>query len=245
MNHEHQRIQKTLKSLMKQNQVTYEIMGRRLRLSPATVKRRLNGPDLTLRQIKDFAETLSLSFYELIELSKKMKREPQLLTSEQEELLASDLLHIHLLRLVLARQDFASIKDRLRLSERDLRQKIRACEKVGLIELHPKDRLVAKVRFPFRWQTDGPLSQKYGEWLLKNLFARMKRNGAAAGIFRKFELALSSESYQHFCQDLEAVYLKYRGLSELHLDSKVELKELVSGLLFVDQFSIWDEREKI
>lgn len=244
MNYEYQRIQQSLKLMMKSKKATYQTIAKVLKVSPATVKRRLNGDDLSLQQLKEFAEALSISFYELIELSKQTQREPHLFTEEQEKFLSRDLRTMLVFRLILSGQDFSKIKAVLKLSEKDLRTMAKGFERDGLAQLLPGDRFIPLVHFPFKWRPHGPLSKAYDQMILENLFARIKVNTENAGLHRQFEFALSSDAYKKFCQEVEDLFLKYRGLSELHLSSRIHLDEMVSGILFIDRFSLWHVSER-
>lgn len=239
MDYEQLKIQRALKSLMKKRKITYQDIARTLKVSPATIKRRLNGLDISIRQLKELAEALSISFYELIELSKETHREPHLFTVEQEEFLASDINAIKIFRLILAGQTFSQIKSHFNGSEKILRSFARHLEKLGLAKLLPGDRFIAMVHFPFRWRTGGKLEKTYNKLILTNLTQRMVQDNGGAGINRKFEFALSEETYRAYCKDVEGVYLKYRNLSEIHLNVKVDMNHIVSGVFFIDQFSLW------
>lgn len=238
--YEQDKIQKTLKALMKQKKMNYKSMGEKLKVSSATIKRRLNGADLSLRQLKELAECLSLSLYEVIELSKQNFLEPHFFTNPQELILASELWIMNLFRMILAGLGTGEIKRRLNVPEKDLRRVMREFEKVGLAKLFPGDRFVATVQFPFRWQNDGPLSKAYSKLIVKNVTDRIEKDLGTAGINRQFEIALSPELYEKFCKDIQDCYEKYRGLSELYLSSRIEWSNLVSGIFFIDRFSPWD-----
>lgn len=241
MDYECKKIQKTLKSLMKTKKATYETMAKTLKTSPATIKRRLNGNDLTLQQLRELASALEVSFYEIIELSKYVKREPHLFTAEQESLLASDFKIKMLFRHILTGASFSNIKSQLKLSEKDLRKYARELEKVGLAQLLPGDRFVALIHYPVRWQPNGLLHKTYGEMVLKNIFARIENNGAQAGYNKKFELLLNDEAYKKFCEEVQSTYSKYLNLSEIHMETQPDLNRVVSGILFIDRFSVWEK----
>lgn len=244
MDYECKKIQKTLKTLMKSKKATYETMAIALKTSPATIKRRLNGDDLTLQQVKDLASALSVSFYEIIELSKYVKREPHLFTSEQENILASDLKIQMLFRYILAGTSFSEIKSNLKLSEKDLRKHARDLEKVGLTQLLPGDRFISLVHYPVRWQPNGALQKAYGEFVLENIFSRIKNDKNPAGYNKKFELILNDEAYSKFCEEIQTVYARYLNLSEIHMETQPDLDRVVSGLLFIDRFSVWDNQKR-
>ena len=244
MNYEHQKLQRALKALMKKNRLTYQSIGSALDLSTATVKRRLNGEDITINQLKEFAEILSVSFYELIELSKAEGTKPHLFTPEQEGILSTHIHYILSFRLVLAGRNFSQIRVSLNLNERQFRKILRELERVNLVRLMPQDRIVATVRFPFKWQPRGALSQTYNKHILQTIMKRIASDKGTAGVNRKFEIALPPDSYRAFCADVESVYLRYRNLSEVILGAKVEHDHIVSGLFFIDNFSVWgDEGE--
>lgn len=243
-NYEQQKIQKTLKFLMKQKKITYQSIGKMLKISPATVKRRLNGKDLSLLQLKEFAECLSLSFYEIIELSKQDYRKPHLFTESQEKLLASDILMMSIFRMILAGQRFLEIRQYLGISDQKLRKAAKDLEKVSLAKLLPGDRFVPIAQFPFHWRPNGILSKTYNKLILENLLRRIEKNRQSAGLHKQFEIALSPEIYENFCKEIQNCYEKYRGLSELYLTSSIEWNNLVSGIFFIDRFSLWESSDK-
>lgn len=243
MYYEYRKIQNTLKALMKSKKMTYETMAQTLDVSSATVKRRLNGDDITLQQLKEFSDAFSISFYELIELSKAEKREPHTFTTAQEKYLASDLKIMKAFHSIISGQSFAAVKTKLQFSDSELRRVAREFEKVGLAQLNPRDRFAPLVHFPFKWQPDGLLTRTYDPLLFQTIINRIKSGPKDFRFYKKFELALSPEAQKTFCKEIEAVYLKYQGLSETHLNSTVDFKHLVSGLLFIDQFSIWPQTD--
>jgi hypothetical protein len=108
------------------------------------------------------------------------------------------------------------------------------------VQLFPKDRLVVLVHFPFHWRPNGPLEKAYDDLILKNIFQRIRLRRESVGLNKPFEFALSPDAYQNFCHEVSDVHKKYRILSEIHLGSRVDWSHLVSGILFIDQFSIWD-----
>lgn len=241
MNYECLRIQKTLKSLMKTKKITYTDLGKKLNTSPATIKRRLNGEDISLSEIKKLSEALGLSFYELLEMSKKIKKEPSLFTPEQEKILSSDIKYLLLFRLVVSGLGFNEIKKQLNVSESDLRKLSKKLESVQLLQLHPKDRFQSLVEFPFKWQPNGELHKTYDQFVQKNILQRINKNIHSAGLNHNFEIILNDHDYANFCNEITEVYRKYSSHSELLLETQPDLTKIVSGLFYIDRFSIWDD----
>lgn len=239
MNFEQEKIQVALKKLMKQNKVSYESLARELDTSTATIKRRLNGDNLSIGQIREIADAFDLTFYELIDLSKKNIREPYQFTIEQEKLFASDINYVHLFRYILCARTWDEIKNELELSEDVLRKMVRKLEEVQLAQLLPKDRIQTLVHFPFRWHSDGPLRRTYHKLLINNLIKKIQSDNDQVGLKKQFELSLSEQSYRDFCREALALYVKYRGISEHHLNSPQPSHKFVSGLFYINDFSIW------
>ncbi len=240
MNYECLRIQKTLKSLMKAKKWTYTDLAKQLNSSAATIKRRLNGDDLSLNEIKELATALNISFYELLEISKQIKKEPYMFSVEQEKLLSSNINLILIFRFIISGLSFDEIKKNLKLSDSELRKFSKQLESVHLIELHTGDRFQSLVEFPFRWRTNGDLHKTYDHILTKNILNRIDRSTSQPGLNHIFEIMLTQQDYTNFCKDITDVYRKYSNQAELQIESKPNIENIVSGIFYIDRFSIWD-----
>lgn len=240
MAYEQRKIQQVLKKLMKQKGLTYADVADKLEISEATVKRRLNGSDLSVQQLTEFSQVFSISFYELIELSKLEQRDVHEFTVKQEAVLASAPVVMKIFRSVLAGRSFAEVRQHLNLSEKDMRRFCRQLEEAGLVELSQGDRIIPLVRFPFRWRPNGVLDSTYHDFILENIFRQINKRRKSAGLYAPFEFALTPESYKGFCQEISEVRKKYQTYSQVQLDQRVDWSHLVSGVFFVDQFSVWD-----
>lgn len=245
---EQKRIQSLLKKLMKENGLTYESLAGKLNVSPATIKRRLNTDDLTLSQLSDFCALLEISVYDFIAMSKEQSIKVHVFTEAQETLLSRDMRYLFLFRSTLLGLSYDVIKQQLQFSDKEMRKALRELEGVGLLRVMPGDRITALVHFPFRWRQGGKLRAAYNERILQTIMARArdfmdKRNDLKNSFnnFQTFEFLLTQESLQGFCSELEQVYTKYRNLSEMYLKQKNKHAEVVSGILMVDRFSVWQE----
>lgn len=233
------KIQSLLKDLLKDRGHTYLSLAKILGISTVTIKRRLNGDDLSLNQIEEIAQVLEMSFYELIELSKKETRQPTEFNEEQELFLAEELIHIQIIRHVILGLTFKELTERLKISEFKLRKIMKRFENVRLLKLMAKDRIQLLVPFPFTWKPEGPLSRTYDRYVLQQITERAKAKGKKSILYRPFELALSQDMVKNFSDELLAVFIKYRDISRIRLEEKNKTEDLVSGLIFIDDFSIW------
>lgn len=223
---------------MKKKRLSYLDLEKSLNASQATIKRRLNGDDISIAQLQELAVALGTSFYELIELSKEQDNRAYAFNQKQEEFLAKDLKHMMVFRQLLMKKSFKEICSSLDLSDSGLRKILRHLEGFELIKLMPMDRIILLATFPFQWMQNGPLEKSYEKLILDSILKRIKL-GAQNGLGRKFEIALSEDLHQSFCNDLEKVYQKYKNLSQVHMTSLTDNKDVSSGMLFVDRFSCW------
>ena len=233
------KIQNAIKQLMKAKRFSYADLGLHLGASQATIKRRLNGNDISIEQLQEIALALESNLYELIEISKQHENKVYEFNLKQEELLAKDPLHMMIFRQLLMKKTFKEICKTLSITEGNLRKILRKLEERELIKLMPMDRIVLLASFPFRWIAGGPLEKSYDKIILEKILQKIKQ-GAENGISRKFEIALSDEFHRAFCDDLEKVYQKYKNLSQAHMTSLTRDEDVSSGILFVDRFSFWE-----
>ncbi|UXR66083.1 helix-turn-helix domain-containing protein [Bdellovibrio bacteriovorus] len=244
---EEAKIKTSLKNLMKEQGLQYDDLAKKLRVSTATVKRRLNKGELSISDLSDIASCLGTSFYDLVELSKNNTQKAYLFTEEQEKLFAGDLNYLLLFRSIVMGLNFTQLKEYLGLKESELRKKLRHLEEVELIQLMPRDRIYQLARFPFKWREDGLLQKAYHQKNLQSIFRTISTRYKSSTydedtgtLCKPFELLLTPEQRKIFSRELTEVLTKYQNLSRLELNTKNLKGVTVSGIIHADNFSIWD-----
>ncbi len=247
---EEAKIKNSLKALMKEQGVQYTDLAKKLRVSTATVKRRLNKGELSIADLSEIATCLGTSFYDLIELSKQNTQKAYLFSEEQEELFAKDLSYLLLFRSIVMGLNFSQLKTQLNLKENELRKRLRHLEDVELIKLMPRDRVYQLARFPFQWREDGLLQKAYYQKNLQSIFNFIISHHKAStyqeetgSICKPFELLLSAEHKRAFGKDLMEVLKKYQALSKMELSTANHKGLTVSGIIHSDEFSIWNVKD--
>lgn len=238
---------------MKQRKLQYKDLARTLKVSTATVKRRLNKAELGISQLIEISDCLGITLYDLIEFSKNDTTKAYLFSEEQEKLFVKDLRFLLLFRDIVKGSSFEELKVNLNLKEQELRKKLRSLENIHLIKLMPGDRIFLLAKFPFKWRENGALQKAYFNKNIQSLFnhIRAKYSGSTYNIeegqlCKPFEFLLSPENQVNFSHDLMDVYKKYLNISEIELKSKNKRAVVVSGLLLSDAFSIWhSDYEKV
>lgn len=239
-------IKNSLKILMKKQGLQYRDLAQALGISTATVKRRLNKGDLGISQLTELAECLSVSLYDLIDLSKNEDSKVYIFSDEQEQLFAKDLSYLLLFRAIVMDVSFKEIAKQLNLKEPELRKRLRHLEDVKLIKLMPQDRISALAKFPFKWRENGALQKAYFTKNITSLFNHIKarykfsvHDESSGALCKPFEILLSVDNRKSFSRDLMEVYTKYQRISQIELKSKNKSSVVVSGIVFADDFSIW------
>ncbi|HEX7673709.1 MAG TPA: helix-turn-helix transcriptional regulator [Bdellovibrio sp.] len=246
---EETKIKNSLKTLMKQKGLQYKDLSKSLRISTATVKRRLNKGEIGISQLTEIAECLGVTLYELIEMSKNDSSKVYLFSEDQEQLFVKDFSYLMLFREIIKSSSFEEIKESLSLKEPELRKRLKRLEDVELIKLMPKDRISLLAKFPYKWRENGALQRAYFAKNIQSLFEYTRANYKSStysqdtgSICKPFEFLLSPESHKSFSRDLMDVYSKYLNLSEIELKSKNKNSLTVSGILLSDVFSIWQNQ---
>ena len=165
MSLEYKKIQAVLKKLMKMNKFNYASLSATLHISESTLKRRLNGADMSLQDLSDFAQVFNLNLFEIIEMSKEQSLKNHFFSDEQEKILSQDMLYIQIMRLLVLQNSFDEIMKALKIPESQFRKMIRQLEEVQLLKLQPYDKISLLVQFPFKWKSGGDLEKKYNSFI--------------------------------------------------------------------------------
>jgi len=128
----------TLKRCLKEHGITYADLTQPLNLSEASVKRLMNMSELFAKLEQDMDYLIQL-------------------TEAQEETLASDEKHLLVMNLIFSDWTYQDILRVFTLSEPELIRSLVQLDKIGLIELLPKNRFKLLTAHNFTWRKDGPV----------------------------------------------------------------------------------------
>lgn len=154
----------TLKKLMKAKGVTYRDLARKLSLSEASVKRIFSQHTFTLERLDEVCALLGIDFQELARLSRPEAQDESLtLNYEQESALAQDPKLFAYFYLVLTEHKPSDIHRAYRFSDAEGTRHLVKLDKLGLIKLHPSNRVQLLVSRNVRWLAKGPLDTLYAD----------------------------------------------------------------------------------
>jgi len=161
-----------LKRVLKERELTYADVARRLQVSVPTVKRLFSTGDFTLERIDLICELAGIGLAEVLERAQEHSSPTNQLTLAQEQEIVSDpkLLFVTWL-VVVNRTSFDEIVRDTRLTEREVLRYLIRLDRLKIIELQPRNRARALISRRFSWRPGGPVQKYIHERLLREFFA--------------------------------------------------------------------------
>ena len=150
----------TLKKYLKAKGMTYKQLAAEMKLSEASVKRMFSKQRFSLSRLEEICRILDIDFYDLVLMDKQRnQRTTHMLTIEQEKnLLKDDKLWIFLYFL-LNGWSVSLIIEEYKYSESEAVRMLGKLERLGLLEVHPYNRVRLLIPTNVFWQNNGPLWQ--------------------------------------------------------------------------------------
>ncbi|QDK38055.1 helix-turn-helix transcriptional regulator [Bdellovibrio sp. NC01] len=153
----------TLRNLVKNSDQTYEDLARKMDLSADTIKRLLSGKiPISLERVSEICDHIGIDVFELARLAKfGQKEEHPILSLAQEKMLAEDEATFAVYYLITMGFTFDRMLTEYTFSKVQLTKIALKLEKLGILELHPNNKLKMLVYRKIRWHMNGPLHNKY------------------------------------------------------------------------------------
>lgn len=158
-----------LKQTMKQRNITYADMAKRIKVSEATLKRSFSKRLFTIERIEQICLELQLTLEDLAK-SNNPSFKVDMLTPDQEEELAADDQAFVVFYLTSIGLTYDLILKKYSISQRDLNRTLLRLDKLNLIKLLPNNGIIPCVKQAVWWSKDGPLSKIYGNHLRADFF---------------------------------------------------------------------------
>ncbi len=168
-------VNKTLKQLLRQQQLTYKDIAAKLEMSEANIKRIFSTQSFTLQRLEQLCDILQMSLSDLFALTEKQVQQISQLSTEQEnELLADPKL---LLVAVCVRDSwkFDEIIEYYDIDKHQCIQLLARLDKLKIIDLLPNNHFKSLIAQDFRWIPGGPL-EKFMEQEVLVKFMAPKQN---------------------------------------------------------------------
>ena len=160
-----------LKRALREHELTYADVARKLELSVATVKRLFSTGDFSLQRVDGICELMGISLREILERGQDRATPVNQLTVTQEQEIVADHRLFFVTWLVLNRTPFEEIVRHYRFTDRELLRYFIKLDRLKVIELQPGNRVRLLVSRRFSWRAGGPVQKYTHQKLLREFFA--------------------------------------------------------------------------
>ncbi len=149
-----------LKAALRSGGITYSQVAKQLNMSEANIKRMFSEKRFYLDTFDKICEIAGL---DILELAKQVSANKQLieqLTESQEMELVKDQKQFFITYLVVHGLPIREIQNKYKIEYPDIVTALTHLDRLGILELHPNDRIKLLISPNFSWRNNGPI-QKY------------------------------------------------------------------------------------
>jgi transcriptional regulator with XRE-family HTH domain len=219
-----------LKMHFKARGMTYADVARALKISEATVKRIFAVKNCSLERLDSLCELVQVDLAELARGTPKESRLVNRLTQAQEEELMSDpaLLLVEVCALHQMRAE--EIVETYQLTDAQCLELLLHLERIGILELHERNRIRLRISRTFSWIPDGPI-MRYVRSQMTDFFDH--GFGAAGELMRMISVRVSAEAQVALLRQIEQIAREYSEQHNADARLPLEQRQPVSVLLAV------------
>ena len=152
-----------LKRELKAKGLTYRDVADYLELTESSVKRLFSNEDLSIQRLDRICELIGIDLADLTNPDRGDSRAIALMSEQQEREIVQDEKTLTVSFLVYQGWSFEEILKYFDFSEPELISKLALLDRLGLIELLPKNRIKLKVAHNLSWRKGGPIQRFYVE----------------------------------------------------------------------------------
>jgi DNA-binding Xre family transcriptional regulator len=163
-------IMQTLKTCLKERQLTYVDVAAALELSEASVKRIFSEENISLQRLETVCRMLNMEIGDLTRRAEKQHEEIKELTEEQEAEFVKQPKLLFVAYMLLNDFDFASITDYYHIEELEGIQLLAHLDRIKFIDLLPGNRVKLLTSRNFRWRRNGAIERLFNQHIRKEFF---------------------------------------------------------------------------
>ncbi|WP_133471629.1 helix-turn-helix domain-containing protein [Paraglaciecola marina] len=152
-------INQTLKSLLRQQHITYKDIAVRLDMSEANIKRIFSTQSFTLQRLEQICDVLNMTMADLFALTQKQVQQISQLTVEQESELLADPKLLLIAVCVRDAWKFDEIVNYYDIDKLECIRLLARLDKLKIIDLLPNNHFKSLIAQDFRWIPGGPLER--------------------------------------------------------------------------------------
>lgn len=220
-----------LKRCLKARAMTYAALARALGLSEASVKRLFSSGSFSLRRIERICRVLDIDLFELARLARGEAPAATSLTMGQEQALAENPRLLLVFHLLIADWTIDAIVRHYDISRAQCIRLMAALDRLGLIELRPRNQVRLRTARQVSWRPGGPIRKTYETRVLGEFLNASFDSTLALLAFEAKEL--SAASREVMLRKLRRLLQELNELSEIDAALAPEEREsmgLVIGM---------------
>ena len=151
-----------LKQLLRRDGISYAELARRIGVSEATLKRQFSRGGFTIERLARMCEAVGTDLVELARLVRSGREQSEELSLAQERALAGDPRLLLLFHLLFSGWKVPDIDAQFAFANGERMLLLARLDRLGLVELLPRERVRMRVPTRFSWRREGPIRRRYG-----------------------------------------------------------------------------------
>jgi DNA-binding Xre family transcriptional regulator len=155
-----------LKRSLREKNLTYAAVAKKLGLSVASIKRLFSSGDISLKRLDRICELLESNLSEILQRARERPATDQLTLAQEQEIVSDPALFL-MAWLVVNRATLAEIARTYKFSEREVLRYFIKLDHMKVIELQPGNRPRLLVSRHFSWRAGGPVQRYIHSKLLR------------------------------------------------------------------------------
>ncbi len=220
----------TLKKCLKAKGMSYQQLAEDMGLSETSIKRLFSQESFSLKRIAAVCKILDLDlFYFAFMAKREHDQGEEKLTIHQESELVSDAKLLTFFYFLLLGWDPPMIIEKYDISDDDVMKYLIKLDRLGLIELHPGNRIRLLVTKNVFWRKYGPIWKRYEKKIREDFFNFSFDSPNSCLEFNPGQL--SSASIRLMLKKIEALVKQFNDLAEM--DKNLPIKSQYGAALHI------------
>ncbi|MDO9263399.1 MAG: helix-turn-helix transcriptional regulator [Desulfosalsimonadaceae bacterium] len=228
-------ILEALKKYLKAKGMTYRQLAAEMGMSETSVKRLFSQQTVSLKRLEEVCGILDLELYDLALMARQQSRNAaNVLSLNQEKALADDPKLMALFYFLINGWSMAHIVVEYTITEEEITRLLIRLDRLGLIELHPNNRVRLLVTKNIFWRKNGPLWTLHFKTILADFMNHPFDLPNDRLLFSPG--VLSEASLKTILKKIDSLFRQFNELAEM--DAALPLKGRYSAGLFIE-FRPW------
>ncbi len=157
----------TLKRYLRHQGITYKTLADKIGQSESNVKRIFSEQSISLGALEEMCNAAGIELLELAKMSRTQREDVESFTLPQEAALAKDAKLFAFAYLLLGGLPVAKVQAKYEFTAVESQRYLTLLDRLGVIRLHPKNRVEPLLSKNVRWLEGGPLNETYTEEIKK------------------------------------------------------------------------------